>query len=267
MSKILKQAVKSALEQAGLSVSRFKPSPFGHLRAVPRYTPGTVQLLGRPFAIADGPSFAAGHSEIFVDEIYRFKSATATPRIIDCGSNCGLSVVYFKHIYPDAVVTGIEADPKIFELLAANTAHLDAELLNKAVSHDHVPLQFFSEGADGGRTHALSDAKDVVQIECVTLDDLIDGPVDFLKIDIEGSESSAIDACTKLELVDQMFIEYHSFQNTKQKLGEMLTKLTASGFRYYIRHQLCSPAPLTIEQVYFGMDLQLNIFLKRIPQG
>jgi len=33
--------------------------------------------------------------EIFVREIYAFKAQTSTPFIIDCGSNIGMSILYF----------------------------------------------------------------------------------------------------------------------------------------------------------------------------
>jgi FkbM family methyltransferase len=162
-------------------------------------------------------------------------------------------------------VTGVEADPHIFSLLSRNTAHLDVELVNKAVSNNHNPLTFFSDGADGGRTcHAIDVPKDTVVVQSLTLDDLIDGPVDFLKMDIEGSESSAIAACTKLDQVNAMFIEYHSFKGSDQVLGGLLNTLKEAGFRYYIHKQFCSPAPLTIEALQNGKDLQLNIFAKRV---
>lgn len=268
MIGFIKATVRVALSSVGLSVQRIKREPYEELWDVPRFTDHTIDLLGRPFTIADSRSFFFSYREIFVQEIYRFNSETADPRIIDCGSNYGTSLVYFKDLYPTARITGIEADPKIFALLKANTSHLDIDLRNKAVSHNSEPLQFFVEGSDGGRaSHALDAPKAVVRVDAVTLDELIDGPVDFLKIDIEGSEGDAIEACTKLSLVDQMFIEYHSFAASAQTLGRMLNRLTDEGFRYFIHHQFCSPRPLTEDARQLGMDLQLNIFAKRPKNG
>ena len=230
----------------------------------PRFTEHTVDLLDRPFRIADSRSFFFSYREIFVEEIYRFNCDTPAPRIVDCGSNFGTSIVYFKNLFPSARITGVEADPGIFSLLRSNTSHLDVELLNKAVSDTREPLTFFSEGSDSGRAHHAIETGKTVQVQAVTLDDLIDGSVDFLKIDIEGSEGDAIEACTKLALVKQMFIEYHSFKDSEQTLGRLLSRLSNEGFRYYIHKQFCSPAPLTIEATQLGMDLQLNIFAKRV---
>lgn len=260
--------IRSLLRRAGIAVSRIRPEPYQALWAVPRFTPTVVELLGRPFTIADARSFFFSYREIFVQQIYRFESHSPTPRIIDCGSNYGTSVVYFHQLFPGARITAIEADPVIHALLVANCGHTGAEVLQRAVSHDHEPVRFFREGSDGGRAGSeIPGTLGVVEVATVTLDDLIDGPVDFLKIDIEGSEGEALQACTRLALVEQMFIEYHSFKNAPQTLGRMLDKLSREGFRYYIHHQFCSPAPLTQEALQLGMDLQLNIFAKRPSSG
>jgi FkbM family methyltransferase len=261
------QTLKRKVDDLTLNVNKsqeFQREPFEELLEIPRLTEQKVQLLGRDFTIADPISFFFSYREIFVQENYRFDATTDSPRVIDCGSNYGTSIVYIKHIYPKARVTGIEADPKIFSLLKGNCSHVDVELLNKAVSHNREPVKFYCEGSVGGRAaQALEAPKEVVTVDAVTLDDLIDGPVDFLKIDIEGSEAAALAACTKLSMVQNLFVEYHSFKATSQALGDMLNSLRESGFRYYIHHAFCSPTPLTREELCLGMDLQLNIFAKR----
>jgi FkbM family methyltransferase len=261
---MLKRVIHGALGVAGLRIQKVRREPFEELWHVPRFTEHVVKLLDRDFVIADSRSFFFSYQEIFVKEIYRFNASSGAPRVIDCGSNYGTSIVYVKHIYPQARITGVEADPGIFTLLRRNCAHLDVELLNKAVSDGREPLTFYREGSDAGRAARAIDApKEVIRIDAVTLDDLIDGPVDFLKMDIEGSEGAALAACTKLQQVRNLFVEYHSFKDTPQSLGEMLGKLQSAGFRYYIRHEFCSPTPLTKDADHLDMDLQLNIFAKR----
>jgi FkbM family methyltransferase len=249
----------------GLAVYRIRRAPYDELWAVPRYTRTTIRLLDRPFIIEDSHSWIVSYREIFGDGIYAFECHRQHPLIIDCGSNYGTSIVYFKHRYPSARVIGVEADPQIFAILQKNCAHLDVQLLSKAVSHDHEPVTFFSEGTDGGRaSHSLEAPKAVTRVESVTLDDLITEPVDFLKLDIEGSEAAALAACTKLDQVGQLFVEYHSFQDSPQGLDGMLRTLRQHGFRYYIRHVFCPTAPLSTHAVNLGMDLQLNVFAKRM---
>jgi FkbM family methyltransferase len=268
LSDTVKRPIRAVLSAAGLEVHKTQREPFQELLEVTRFTPRTVELLGRPFQIGDGPSFFYSYREIFLEEIYRFDTHSATPRIVDCGSNYGTSLVYFKNLYAGARITGVEADPAIFRLLAQNCADLDVELINKAVSDSHEAVEFYCQSGDSGRAaRALHDPKTGIRVPGVTLDELIDGPVDFLKIDIEGSEVRALEVCTRIGQVQQMFVEYHSFQGEKQTLDRLLRLLSANGFRYFIRDQMCSTRPLVEEKVYFGMDLQLNIFAKRESPG
>jgi len=231
-----------------------------------RYENTIIQLNGNSFKIADSRSFYYSYKEIFIDEIYKFKSDVKRPTIIDCGSNYGTSIIYFKQLYSKAQIVGVEADPSIFKILKGNMDQQNFNnitLLNKAISNDKGPIQFFSEGADGGRTHKMDEPRHTYEVDTVALDDLIDGQIDFLKLDIEGAETDVFCASQKLDRVKQLFIEYHSFIDEKQKLGNLLSCLSKNNFRYYIHTQFCSKKPLMEKQTQLGKDLQLNIFAKR----
>lgn len=47
--------------------------------------------------------------EIFAAKNYAFKTTNPTPFIIDCGSNIGVSIVFFKYLYPQAHILSFEA--------------------------------------------------------------------------------------------------------------------------------------------------------------
>jgi FkbM family methyltransferase len=223
-------------------------------------------LLGDDFRVADPSSFYWNYREIFMDQIYMFNSSKSSPLIIDCGANYGTSIVYFKKIFPSARIIGVEADPDIFKILESNIKTRELEqvkLLNRAVSLETGLVKFYSEGADAGRLHYLEGAQRTMDVEPIKLDDLIEDKVDFLKLDIEGAETDVLCSCEKLDKVLQLFVEYHSFKNSKQTLGDLLFKLSQHHFRYYIQTEFCSPRPLTQEKLQLGMDLQLNVFAKR----
>jgi FkbM family methyltransferase len=262
----MKSILKKIFHYISLDLSYFKRSPYEYLLDCPRYKEITVNLLGREFAIADPLSFYWSYREIFIDDIYKFQTSTNTPTILDCGSNYGTSIAYFKALYPDAKIIGIEPDPEIFKLLSSNIQKLqykDVQLINKAVSTSTESIDFYHEGADGGRIFRNSSSTKTYSTTPIHLDELINGPVDFLKMDIEGSETEVLCSSKKLKYVDQIFIEYHSFQDSQQTLNEILEKLTENNFRYYIHTQFCSPRPLTEKKTNLGMDLQLNIFANR----
>jgi FkbM family methyltransferase len=259
----MKSVVKRTLRTLGLQPSQSQALPYEYLKNNPRHEEITVQLLEKEFKIADSLSFYWSFREIFLAETYKFYSSNQCPVILDCGSNYGTSIVYFKSLYPEAKIVAVEADPKIFQLLEWNIKHRsynDITLINKAVSASTMPITFYHEGADGNRTFPLEKSKGIFNIQTIHLDDLIDEHIDFLKMDIEGSETEVICSSEKLRDVTQLFIEYHSFKDSDQTLQSILEKLSSNGFRYYIHTQFCSPHPLTEDRLQLGMDLQLNIF-------
>jgi FkbM family methyltransferase len=181
----MKLATKKILNGFGFDITRFQPKPYQTLLNAPRYQELVVDLLGHDFKISDSASFRASHEEIFSREIYKFNSPKENPVIVDCGSNYGVSIVYFKSIYPKAVITGIEADPKIFELLSWNIGlrnYQDVKLINKAVlgTKSGETVEFYCEGSDGGRVFAIKDHQHTVKIESIHLDELLSEPIDFL---------------------------------------------------------------------------------------
>ena len=260
--KILKRKIQELTKK----VYQFQALPYEYLRLQPRYKEMIVKLAGQNFKIADPMSFYWSYREIFGTHIYKFHSKKTSPTIIDCGSNYGTSLVYFKTIYPEAKIIAVEADPKIYEILEWNVHRRNfnnIRLINKAVSTSPEPIKFYREGADGGRSYPLSTNEEIINIETIQLDDLIQEPIDFLKMDIEGAETEVICTSKKLQMANQIFIEYHSFKDAAQSLNQILDVLSSNGFRYYIHTQFCSPSPLTEEKLQLGMDMQLNIFAKK----
>jgi len=263
----MKKIISSLFKIFGLSVSKSPKSGFEYLLNRSRFNIDEINLLGEKFEIADSHSFYYSHKEIFIDEIYKFQCEKNDPIILDCGSNYGTSIVYFKQLYPDAKIIGVEADPKIFKILKKNIHQRNFKnvtLINKAMSNKNGPIQFYSEGADGGRVHALSESIGTHEVETLSLDDIVEGEIDFLKMDIEGAETDVLVTSKKLDQVKQLFIEYHSFVDETQKLGELLSCLTQNKFRYYIHTQFCTKQPLIKNEIQLGMDLQLNILAKKI---
>jgi len=262
---MIKNIVFSLFKKIGLKGVKLPFSGFEYLLLKKRYQKFTVNLAGAPFEIADSASFYWSHREIFMDEIYKFQCVKDNPVILDCGSNYGASILYFKSIYPNAVITGIEADPTIFKILKknVNNRYSDVNILNKAISNKKGTISFYSEGADGGRTHKMNESRQTYKIDTISLDCLIDRKIDFLKMDIEGAETDVLCGSQNLGNVDQLFIEYHSFIEEKQKLGDLLSTLTKFNFRFYIHTQFCSKKPLLEKKTQLGMDLQLNIFAIR----
>src|SRR5215203_998957 len=114
---MLEKALRSAVRSTKY-VLRPEYRAIERIRKLPRYTPFTTEMLGRPLRCVDGASFVASYSEIFKRGIYRFETQSDSPVIIDCGANIGLSVIYFKRLFPAARIIAFEADPSVFDVLS-----------------------------------------------------------------------------------------------------------------------------------------------------
>lgn len=242
---------------------RRKSRYLARINSVPRHQPTMTDILGKPLELVDSASFIWMYREIFEQEIYRFRAKTDSPYVIDCGANIGLSVLYFKQLYPDSRIVAFEPDDTIFEVLQGNIerfGYQDIELHCRAVWNCETTLNFAGDNADGGRLARAGDSHNK-KVKTVRLHEVIDRRVDFLKIDIEGAEQEVLQDCAdRLSNVDNIFVEYHSFEEQPQALHIIISILKDAGFRLHIHPPITSPQPLFKRDVHQGMDMQLNIF-------
>ncbi|MEO6536134.1 MAG: FkbM family methyltransferase [Candidatus Paceibacterota bacterium] len=239
-----------------------------HIRAQSRYTPFTTTYPGFACFVPDKSSFLFMYDEIMGREIYKFTTDVPAPRILDCGANIGLATVYLKQKYPNAHVTCFEPDDATFAALEKNivTAGLSGvELVHAGLGDKEETRTFFSEGADGGRVATSDDTKNetnITEVKLIPLSPYLNEPIDFLKIDIEGSEAEVLEECKdKLGNVKRIFVEYHSLHNAPQTLPRILEIMKNAGFRLYIEDAgVHSEHPLESIQTHLGYDSQLNIF-------
>ncbi len=219
---------------------------------VSRFTRIEIRTSQGTFMVGDARSFLFSFREIFLDEIYKFKCESAEPLILDGGANIGLSIIYFRKIFPNSSILAFEPDPEIFRLLKKNLESnniLGVDLRNEAIWTEDKELSFCSDGADGGRVEASSPLK----VSGVDIKRVIgDKRFAFLKLDIEGAESAVIPHLkSKLEQFHKIFLEYHSRIGMKQNVGEVLSVLNDAGFRLRIE---------TLDANGKNYDLQMNIF-------
>lgn len=234
--------------------------------ATPPFQHGTTRLFGQPVRFSNQEGLLHSIRELFCDEVYRFRAVREDPRIIDAGANIGLSVIYFKRLYPLARIVAYEPDKALFELLRYNVgAYSDVDLHEAAAWTSDGTLTFYSEGSLAGSTEidfANFGKATVVRSERL-LDQLAGEPVDFLKIDIEGAENSVLfDVADELSNVQHLFFEYHSVPGKDQQLGDLLNLVRSAGFRYSINGAHGARLPF-VETLPHGFDLQLNVFCFR----
>ena len=231
--------------------------------------PGTIrshQLFGKTVYFSNATEFVAGLKEIFVDKIYS-QRLPDHPYIIDCGANIGLSVIYMKKQFPDAEIVAFEPDNQNFELLKKNVeagGYTNVVLRKEAVWIENKMIHFSSTGTTD--SHISSQTAGSVEVAAIRLKDLFTRKIAFLKIDIEGAEFQVIkDIAEKLDLVDNMFVEYHgSFEENNQFI-DMLKMISDKGFHFYFREATSVfKQPFLQPLIKPLFDIQLNIFCFRL---
>jgi FkbM family methyltransferase len=224
-------------------------------------------IFNKKIKMTDSFWYLHSLNELFVEEVYQFSSENKTPRIIDCGSNIGLSVIYFKRLFPNAKIIAFEPDNDICAIAHHNLQQFgitDVDLQQKAVWTNNDPLFFAKHGSLSGQV-VDEEASNTIRIETIRLKDYLQEKVDFLKIDIEGPEFDIIKDCKDdLKNVENIFVEYHSFAENPQMIGELLIYLKDAGFKLYLKEAWENMKNPYMEKKGPFFDLQLNIFGYRL---
>jgi len=205
----------------------------------------TAQWHGFTFHYRNQPEFELLAREIFEGGEYWFACDRSDPTILDCGSHIGLSVAWFKQRFPKARIIAFEPDPESFQLLQTNVANNGlegVELLNLAVAPARGTARFYGDfgvAAPTGSAHSLRQdwgaqrSDQSILVNTVPLGDYITGPVDYLKVDIEGAETEVMKSIrTRLHLVRAVGLEFHGTGREAVADEEDLVRLLRdSGFQ------------------------------------
>ncbi|HWI19734.1 MAG TPA: FkbM family methyltransferase [Vicinamibacterales bacterium] len=159
--------------------------------------------------------------------------------VADVGANIGeVSIVLSRGVGPHGRVFAFEPHPRIFRFLTGNLS------LNGCAN---VTARNLALGAELGTVRMSDDRRDdmnrvtqsgAIEVPCSTLDaELPDGPIAFLKIDVEGFELSVLrgaqlalarTACVNCELIDE-----HCRRNG-HGMGDVIGLLRQSGFQTFV---------------------------------
>lgn len=182
-------------------------------------------------------------------------------RCVDVGANIGYyTLMMRKAIGPGGHIVAIEPSPENLRELRMNVERNGlsnmVQILDCAVgdSRQRVGLR---EGINSGVTEIGTGAYEV-QID--TLDDLITGPVDFIKMDIEGYETFALKGGGRLlrEQRPVLFVEVHPafLRNLGASATQVIEQLRAYGYEPEVHEQVEATSFLgKLAQLYLGIGL------------
>jgi len=163
-----------------------------------------------------------------------------TPVIVDLGTNIGLSVITFKHWYPEARIIGYEMDRENFELAKKNTISLqNVHLVNKAIHHKSTNVSYEKSGREDAYTITPhKQGFSAITVEAITMSDvLVENNIkmiDYLKMDIEGAELDIMSSAdlSWLKKVRNINIEFHLKED--RAISKYIGILEEIGFKVYV---------------------------------
>ncbi|PKN02732.1 hypothetical protein CVU76_01710 [Candidatus Dojkabacteria bacterium HGW-Dojkabacteria-1] len=166
--------------------------------------------------------------EIWGEDIYHFETEKESPVILDIGSHIGISVLYFKAIYPKSKIFAFEPNPISFKYLEENIYRnnlSNIKAFNKAVWKESTKRDLYVDGTQNEwnsnssfleKSWTGKEQTKKIIVDTTTLDEYLKYEVDMLKIDTEGCELTLIKANEHLLMnVNNISIEYHPIQNSK----------------------------------------------------
>ena len=137
-------------------------------------------------------------------------------RIIDIGSNIGISALYFLSRNPETKVVLYEPNPVNLEKLRKNlSGHTDRVIIHEeAVADQHGILEFGIE--ETGRYGGLKTQNEKkIKVNCIHIDEVLsealkdNDRIDILKVDTEGSEIDTLNALSEkyLPKIENIYFE------------------------------------------------------------
>lgn len=163
---------------------------------------------------------------------------SGTQTVVDIGANIGAFATRWHRINPEARIICVEADPHNIPVLEANVGSF-AKVVHAACTYETQPLRLFTSvfegsGNTGGST--LAPEREIEErlasgiyrlhrepIPTVMLEQLVEGPIDVLKLDCEGAELSILDQTPSLERIGFIFGEWHNAVRWKNLLQKRFT--------------------------------------------
>lgn len=187
--------------------------------------------------------------EIFIRQQYFLKTPKTHPFIVDCGSNIGLSILYFKTLFPEARILAFEPDPETFQVLKRNVERNElheVRLVNKAVRDSEGRVELYRDlrvpGSPRMTTSCGRELESPIAVDTTLLSRYIDEKVDLLKLDVEGDEVRVLRDLSgedKLQLTERIVLEYHHHMDPdRDLLSEVLSLLESHNFGYQLEGRL-----------------------------
>jgi FkbM family methyltransferase len=224
----------------------------------PTTSPHQARICGAVMQVLDYAAFVSVFIEIFVRREYHFTPESPSPLILDCGSNIGMSLLYFKTMWPDCRIVAFEPDDRAFRALQENAAANSwnhVEMHNAALASEDGEIDFFSDPARPGSlvmsafqqrvSGASNKPTSCRKVQALRLSSFVTEPIDLLKMDVEGTELAVLEELAltgKLPQIREIVLEYHHHLDEREnRMARLLGILEENGFGYQVYAPFARP--------------------------
>ncbi len=165
---------------------------------------------------------------------------------VDGGAYCGDSTRDMIRAFSPKTVYAVEADPKTFEKLRLYaSSEPDATVIPVwgALRHEDGTVTFSSSGSRGSGEHGRNRRARETAVPALTLDAVAPGTViDFIKLDVEGSELKAIEGGLNRLVKDEPNLSVSVYHKTDDivTIPALLHRILP-GHRLFLRRPPCLP--------------------------
>lgn len=192
-----------------------------------------------------------GYYEKFGTEVFK-REIKKGMTVLDCGANIGYYTLIAASIVGEkGKVYAFEPGPDNFALLKKNVeinGYKNIVLVQKAISNETKKIKLFLSQDNKGthRTYNSFDGRESVVIDAIALDEYFKnhkGQIDFIKMDIEGSEARALQGMINILMKNKQIKILTEFSPTAIKVSgyspeEHLNNLAKLGFKLYDLNEL-----------------------------
>lgn len=183
--------------------------------------------------------------EIFGENCYYIELEKEDPVIVDLGAHIGMTVIYFKMLFPKARVIAFEPISSNYELLQKNIAENqldDVETYQIVVAPKSGILRIQEPVGEGAWKSGAGiiprgwkgiQTNQEIKVEAVGIQEVISQRIDIMKMDIEGMEYEVIrNMGPNIRNIKNLLIEVHPRKD--HRIEEIQKILTQNGFKLEI---------------------------------
>lgn len=189
---------------------------------------------------------AHGYWERWIHSVV-FALVSPGDRVVEVGANLGYyTIAMAVKAGATGRVTSFEGNPRMCRLMRRtiefNGYGDRVEILNKAATDVAGPITFSISRTNSGGGHTaphpgwVSPDMEQIEVEGVRLDDVIEGPIDFLRMDAEGSEPLILRGAERLLANPNLTVvmEWDVFQMAgRASVPDLVAWLAGQGFRFW----------------------------------